>query len=88
MKQPGCKIPSDKHRVSSAGRSWNNSCGDHHPTHPQSFLKGPGLLGSQEWRRLAVTSASKLSPGLASHSPTLQLCPCTASVLGRFCLHR
>lgn len=42
VKQPGCKILFDMHRVSSAGRSWNHSCWDHHTTHPAELPAGPG----------------------------------------------
>lgn len=55
---PG-KILSDMHRVSSAGRSWDHSWWDHHPTHSTELSGGAGWLGSWERWKLAITSASK-----------------------------
>lgn len=69
MKQAGCKIPSDMHRVSSAGRSWDHSHWDHHPTHPAELSAGPGWPGSQKQPRLAVTSTSKPPAYPAALSP-------------------
>lgn len=81
MKQPGCKILSDMDRVSSAGRSWDHSCWDHHPTHPAELPAWPGWLGSQERPRLAVTSASE--PPACSSVPLRLRCWAVPLCTGR-----
>lgn len=45
--------------VSSAGRSWDHSQWDYHPTHSTEQSRGAGWLGSWEWPTVAVISASK-----------------------------